>query len=195
MCWSFEASITTWIIGLCTSLYLLKRRNKNDIVMGLLILAYSSMQLWEALMWYDQKCGNINIIGTKLAYIALWTHVLAIAIGLYFEYNKVIPIFIGIFFLICAGILWPKKWNCSLKGENKHLVWGFDPTFYIYVFIMCIFLCLYYIKPFKISMLISLLFITSFLISYMYNNKYETTGSFWCWICAVFCLIFIKINQ
>ena len=41
------------------------------------------MQFAEALMWYDQKCGTINKIGTNMAYWNLILHVLAIGIGIY----------------------------------------------------------------------------------------------------------------
>lgn len=194
MCWSFNASIVTWIISLITALYILTRRKKNDIIMGSLILVYSSMQLWESLMWYDQKCGTVNMIGTKLAYIALWSHVMAIAIGLYIEYKVVYPMFIGAGMLVMAYIYKPEVWNCSKPGVNKHLVWGFDPTFYTFVFAMAIALCLYYIRPFKTAAIISALFLSSFFISYLYNNDSNTTGSFWCWICAIFSCVFVFTN-
>ena len=194
MCWSFEASIVTWIIGLVTSIYLIMRKRRNDITMGILILVYSSMQLWEALMWYDQKCGKLNIIGTKLAYIALWCHVIAVGIGLYIEYKVKIPLIIGSLFLLAAIMLAPSDFKCSVKGENRHLRWGFDPSFYMAVFAAVIGLCLYYVKPFNISLIISSLFIVTFIMSYIYSSKYGTTGSFWCWICAAFCFVFIAVN-
>jgi hypothetical protein len=181
-------------VGFAVGIYLLNRRKKNDLTMACLIFAYSSMQLWESLMWYDQKCGAINIAGTKLAYIALWSHVLAIGIGLYYEYNTMVPMYIGIGLMALAIFMCPAKWNCSKPGENKHLVWGFNPDFYMLVFSIAIALCLYYIKPLKTAVVISSLFLTSFLISYILNSKYKTTGSFWCWVCAFFCFVFIKLN-
>jgi len=194
MCWSFEASIVTWIIGLVTSIYLIHRKRKNDVIMGILILVYSSMQLFEALMWYDQNCGKLNIIGTELAYFVLWSHVMAVAIGLYIEYKVKLPLVIGSLFLLAAFILIPKKFECSVKGENRHLRWGFNPDFYMAVFPVVVGLCLYYVKPFKMSLIISSLFIVTFIMSYIYSSKYGTTGSFWCWVCAAFCFVFIAVN-
>lgn len=191
MCWSLEGSIITWIISLSTAIYLLVRKRKNDIVMGLLILTYSSMQLWETLMWYDQKCGAINMIGTKMAYIALWSHIIAIAIGLYIEYGAVAPMFLGIAMFILAYIMRPTVWKCSKPGANHHLVWGFDPTFYMIVFTIAIILCLYYIKPVRTAVTIASLFILTLLLTCLYNWEYDTTGTFWCWICAVFSFVFI----
>lgn len=194
MCWSFNASIITWIIALATAIYLLYRRKKNDITMGCLVLVYSSMQLWESLMWYDQKCGKVNLLGTKLAYIALWSHVLAIGIGLYIEYKVKMPIAVGVGMLILAFMLYPDTWKCSVPGPNGHLIWGFDPTFYILVFSVAIALSLYYIRPFTTAALISGLFIASFILSFIYNTNMNTTGSFWCWICAVFSGVFVFTN-
>lgn len=196
MCWSIEVSIVTWIIGLATGIYLLTRRMKNDVVMGLLVLTYSSMQLWESLMWYDQKCGEINKVGTQLAYFALWSHVLAIGIGLYFEYGAIIPMFIGTGLLAYAYVAKPEVWGCSRpKNGYKNLVWGFDPKFYTAVFSIAIALCLYYIRPLNVSIAISSIFIISFLLSMLYGWKSDATGSFWCWVCAAFCFVFIYINK
>jgi len=194
MCWSFKASIITWILATITALYLLKRREKNDIVMGCLVLVYASMQLWESLMWYDQKCGTMNLIGTRMAYIALWSHILAIAVGLYIEYKVVPPIFLGIGFLVLAFILQPKTWQCSKPGSNKHLVWGFDPSFYTLVFSVAIILCMYYIRPLSTAGIISGLFLTSFLFSILYDNNSGSVGSFWCWVCAIFSFVFVFVN-
>ena len=196
MCWSFEASIVTWIISLVTGIYLLMRRNKNDIILGILILTYSSMQLWESLMWLDQKCEGVNKYATKAAYYALWSHLLAIGIGIYIEYKNPIVMVLGLVALIMARVLEPRVFNCSVKGKNGHLVWGFDPKFYIGVFVAAIICLLLFIRPMKLSIIISSLFILSFLFSLIfggYENK--TTGSFWCWICGIFCFIFIYVNS
>jgi hypothetical protein len=194
MCWSFNTSIVTWIIAFATAIYLIQRRKKNDITMGCLVLVYSSMQLWESLMWYDQQCGAVNIAGTKLAYVALWSHILVISIGLYIEYKVTAPIFVGVAMLVLAYILYPDVWKCSVPSPNGHLIWGFDPSFYVLIFSVAIALALYYIRPLKTAALISALFLTSFAVSFMYNRNMKTTGSFWCWICAIFSCVFVFTN-
>lgn len=197
MCWSLQASLITWVVGLVSGLFLLQRKLPNDIILGLLILTYSSMQLWEAMMWYDQKCGQINLIATKLAYIALWAHVLAIGVGLYVEKKIVVPMIVGAGLLLYGLMNMPKNFTCSLPGKNKHLSWGFDPTFYILVFSVAILFCLVYIKPVTYGVIISLLFLFSFVLCYLYGDdddpKKSVTGSFWCWTCAAFSMIFILL--
>ena len=200
MCWNFQSSLVAWIIGLASGIFLLKRNEKNDLTLGLLILTYSSMQLWEAMMWYNQPCGKLNLTATKLAYIALWSHVLAIGIGLYLEQKLILPLVIGILVLVIGLILFPSTWECSTPGKNGHLAWGFDPTFYMLVFSVAIILCLAYIRPLKFSLIVSFLFLSSFALSYLYgspSNSQEKgiTGSFWCWVCAAFSVLFVLIPK
>ena len=196
MCWSFQASIATWIIALVTGLYLLGRRNKNDIVMGILILTYSSMQLWEAMMWYDQKCGKMNIFATKMAYFALWSHVLAIGLGLYIEYKAIWPLLIGVGLLGLAWVRKPKSFGCSVPSEvNGHLVWGFNTWFYMLVFGLAIIINFWIIRHWRTAIAINLLFIITFLLSAFLTRKTGALGSFWCWVCAFFCFGFIAVNK
>ena len=196
MCWNWEISLITWMVGLGSALYLFRRKNKYDITLGSLILAYSSMQLWEVFMWLDQKCGRVNSVANKLAYFALWSHTLAIGIGLYIEEKIVLPLVIGICFMVLAFVQsFLIDWKCSKPedGGCRHLVWGFPHKYYIYVFTVCIAICLVCIKPLWKAVVISLLFITSFGLSAIYGKN--ATGSFWCFVCAVFAPIFILINK
>lgn len=193
MCWNIQSSFITWVIGLVAGLILLRRK---EMTLGLLVLVYSSMQLWEAMMWYDQKCGKINLVGTKLAYFALWSHVLAIGVGLYLEQQVVLPLFVGLAFIAAGLVTMPTSWDCSVPGKNGHLAWGFDPYFYLYVFSFAILICLLYIRPFAYSVLVSLLFLTSFAFAYWYGTpknpaEKSVTGSFWCWVCAAFAVLFV----
>jgi hypothetical protein len=199
MCWSLQASIITWVVGLVAGMTLLSRHLPNDLTLGILILTYSSMQLWEALMWYDQKCGKVNVFATQMAYYALYSHVLAIGIGLFLEKRLILPLSIG-FMVLAFGILnAPYKWTCSVPGKNKHLAWGFDAQFYVYVFAIAIILCLYYIKPLTHSVIISFLFISSFLLCLIYSESdnygpgKSVMGSFWCWVCAAFSFLFVVL--
>lgn len=195
MCWSFQASIVTWVIALITSLYLFGRGNKNDFLLALLILVYSSMQLWEALMWLDQKCGNTNKFATKAAYYALWSHILAAGIGLYIEYNNPLLMIIGIAALVYAVAKQP-KFECSLKASNGHLKWGFNPQFYLAIFSIILVAFWALVRPVKITVIVTALFALSFLLSYLLSDKNaETVGSFWCWVCAFFCFLAIFINS
>lgn len=197
MCWNWQVSLITWLIGLFTAIYLFRRRNKYDLTFGLLILTYSSMQLWETFMWLDQKCGTLNKTGTVLAYYFLWAHTLAVGLGLYWENKKiVIPLIIGIIFMVCAFLYsFSINWKCSKPSNNgcKHLKWGFPHSFYLIPFIACIIICIIYISPIYKAIIVSLLFVFSFILSWIYAG--DSVGSFWCYVCAAFSPIFILINK
>ena len=195
MCWNWQVSLTAWGIGLGSAIYLFHRNNKNDIVFGSLILAYSSMQLWEAFMWWSQNCGKLNKIATYAAYFALWSHVLAIGIGLYIEQKVALPLVIGVGFMIYAIVdAFFIHWKCSKPTMNscKHLKWGFPTKFYSIVFIVCMATALVYVRPLWKAFVVLGLFISTFVMSAIYNK--DGTGSLWCWIAATFSFAFIFIN-
>jgi hypothetical protein len=153
------------------------------------------MQLWEAFMWWDQKCGGMNRTATILAYFFLWSHTLAIGIGLYIEEKRKLPLVIGIVFMVIAVVeAFFVKWKCSKPSGTgcKHLVWGFPHRYYVYVFAVCIAIALTIIRPMWKAIVVSALFLISLGLSDMYAGK--ATGSFWCFVCAAFAPIFILIN-
>lgn len=196
MCWNWQVSLITWLIGLTSGVYLIKRRNKYDLTLGSLILAYSSMQLWETLMWWDQKCGNLNKFASIMAYFALWSHTLAIGIGLWIECKVVLPLVIGIgFMLVAIAEAFTIDFKCAkpVSGGCGHLRWGFPHKYYIYVFVVCMSVALVYIRPLWKAIVVCALFAISFALSALYAGK--ATGSFWCWTAATFAPIFILINS
>ena len=68
MCWSFEASLSAFLIGGGASLYLIKRdRYYLDKQIGYLMFWIILMQLFEAFIWSDQKCNGLNQLATKLS--------------------------------------------------------------------------------------------------------------------------------
>lgn len=153
------------------------------------------MQLWETLMWWDQKCGKLNKFASIMAYFALWSHTFAIGLGLYMELGVKLPLVIGIGFMITALInVFIIKFKCAKPDKNGcgHLKWGFPHGYYMYVFVVCICIALVYINPLWKAIVASVLFIGSLLFSWWHAG--DSTGSFWCWICAFMCPVFILIN-
>ena len=63
MCYSFKSSVLTFLIAMITVFLMYKRQTKIDKYISPFILAYGFMQLAEAFMWYDTKCGKINKCG------------------------------------------------------------------------------------------------------------------------------------
>jgi len=68
MCWSFQASMAAFLIGGGASLYLINRdKYYLDKQIGYVMFFIILMQLFEAMIWADQKCTGLNQIATKLA--------------------------------------------------------------------------------------------------------------------------------
>jgi len=212
MCWNWQVSLLTWIVGTGSGAYMIKRGNPDDLTLGLLIMCYSTMQLWEAFMWWNQseKGRKVNILFTILAYFTLWSHTLAIGIGLYYEKRVVLPLIIGLMFMIVSLIeSFTIDWKPSLPASEqsgavcsshnnifnpcRHLVWGFPHRFYTYTFAVCIALCLVYIKPLSKGLIVSGLFVSSFIGSLLYAKG--ATGSYWCFSAAFFSFLFVYINR
>ena len=67
MCFSFEVSITTFLISWGISLYLLSKKLKKDQRQNIIFLMiFSSIQLADAILWYiKMKKNTINYIVTS----------------------------------------------------------------------------------------------------------------------------------
>ena len=72
MCWSLEASISTFIIGSIASLALILRNKPYDRLFGIFFFWVIFMQFLEVLMWMDQNCDKgLNNIGCQLAWFQI----------------------------------------------------------------------------------------------------------------------------
>ena len=92
MCYSFRSSILAFSIAMLTVFFMYMRQTKIDKFLAPLIFTYGFMQLAEAFMWYDTKCGKINKIGTYMAYYSIIFQLLAVGIGFYLIEKKMIGI-------------------------------------------------------------------------------------------------------
>jgi hypothetical protein len=134
MCYSFRASIVAFLVAIVTVFFMYNRQTTIDKYVGPLIFIYSFVQLAEAFMWYDTKCGKINKIGTYIAYISLILHVLAVGLGIYLVENKIYGLIIGTIIFIYYLIKMPEM-KCS-KQIKIHMHWGFDPRYYLLSFLL-----------------------------------------------------------
>jgi hypothetical protein len=143
MCWNFETSSLTFFIVLAVGVSLYNRGLYNDKVLGVFIISYGSMQLFESLMWLGQKenLKILNYFGSYLASIFLHLHPILILLGFYLD-KKTYPniektltfrIFLGLSVLLTLwGIYSSMRTPKSLfitKPDNQcgHLQWRF-PT-------------------------------------------------------------------
>lgn len=200
MCWSLQVSLLSFLIGTIVGTVLYQRGKPYDRTIALLIYFYSFMQLWEAVMWLsiNNNKSTLNITATRLAYITLWSHVFAIGLGIYLETNKndKLSLYLGSALLAYGFVSLILKWRSFTESRptstsNGHLVWGFDPTFYMVVFISAILVILFRTKL-KYTWPALIFFIVSYVYSYISNR--EAIGSYWCWTAAVFSFLPLLVN-
>ena len=58
MCYSQEGSIISFGISLCGFVYLYNRNQKNDRMIGLILLSISLMQISEFMIHSDRSCKS-----------------------------------------------------------------------------------------------------------------------------------------
>lgn len=189
MCWNFEVSITTFAIGIMTALYLFRRRCPYDLMLGSLIFFYSFMQLFEALMHASNDPQNrnesLNLFATRCAYYLLWSHVLALGIGLYLEFptqQSALVVAVGLMYLLVGFLMQPAFTPSGPTASSApHLVYGFDPTFYMSVFAAAIVILLCF-TDWSVTLPYLLFYVLTFIYTYFTNR--ESIASMWCWLCA-----------
>ena len=112
MCFSAEASITSYIIGTIFSIYLLIKGDKYDKHIGLFSLVFIQMQLIEFFMWIDQSCQNTNYYASILVNLILTLQPLSIIVGaILFKTTTIPTILLMLFLILSLGI-------CSKIGES-----------------------------------------------------------------------------
>ena len=193
MCYNFETSLTTFIIGTIVTLFsFYKIENKIHRV---LILSWYSpilMQFWETLIWKDYKCN----LSTKFAFITNIIQPFMIPLMfllLYPEYiiqNKEKFYLVGIILVIYLWSIkdyFTKNYGCIKSEEGIELKWWSDTGANNH-FVAIILILLLLLKP-KLAIFQIALFTISIVISFQLNNTKPLNnagriGSLWCWIAS-----------
>lgn len=194
MCWNWQVSLITWFVAVICAVTLFQRQNKYDITLATVLLVYSSIQLWETLMWLNQPCGQINRLATSLAYYSLYAHLLAFGFGLYLETGAQLPFILGVATMLFAVYQQPQM-TCSIPSTKcGHLKWGFNTDFYKYVFWLCLLIAFVYFRPITPALLVFFMLGVSFFISYFFFHK-DAVASMWCFIAALSGPLFLWFNR
>jgi len=178
MCFSFEVSISTFIISWGISLYLLNKNLDNKQRQNIVFLMiFASMQLIDAIFWYtNMKITNLNYI--------LSSYIIPSILSLQLLYNIFVinnnaNIFIKLITLIYCGVLF-YIYNSSYtkKSTNPYSSpeWGGVKTS---TFLVLLFILLVFYGRFNINSGWIIVFL-SFILSYLLSKNGEGTGSLWC---------------
>ena len=191
MCFNFEASVITFIVGSLISIYNLYtfRGNINYTLLNIFWFGAILMQLWESFIWKNVSCK----IFSKAAMITniLQPVVLLLAIpqlvkekGKYIIYNTI--------YLFCIFLLHYKELcnskNLYKKNDGIYLNWWHKDVNgqknyggYIYVITILLLFSIIYKKYILASQSFYFL-ITLFISFFIYNKK--NVGSLWCFFAA-----------
>jgi len=179
------------------------------------------MQLFEALMWLGQNPGaeDLNKIGSLSAAILLYSHPLAIMIGLsldkaykgisgpLFNMGLILSILWVGFGLFRIGVGYVNQSYSFLArpdARTHNLIWD-SPSNYLLTMLILIGLALVFIYPYNklVVLLLAIYYGISIATIYVSNpsnfdtilnpNK-NTTGSYWCWYVATFSFLFYFVN-
>lgn len=203
MCQNKEVSILSWFGALISSLYLFFRGNPGDIWVGTFTLAFTQMQVLEALIWSTNKKEKFF---NNLLPSALWSQPLVASIFLYQSglQNELVLSAIIAYSLIFILSLYNKTSVDINVGPNGHLVWErkdkygilggtaeFNNNILNILYLLGVFVPFLYLNS---SAKLPLL---AFGIgSFIYTRNYypEEANTLWCWISVILPLIQITFG-
>jgi hypothetical protein len=207
MCYSAKSSLTSFVIGGSTSLYLLffSKNNTNKHI-GLFLFAVVLMQLAEYFIWIDQKCGWINNYASRSLNLILAFHIYSIFLGAYlfntmnidrkvlkwlFLVATIVFVSVGFPDFFDTKLTWCTKPNAdrSLQWANAELV----PNYFTYLYYAIFSLAPFFMKELWKSMIVFVLGLITF-ITTRYRNGI-TSNSRWCYYSAFIPPLFIMIDN
>lgn len=152
MCYNWQSSIFSFIVGSTCSVYLLQQKDKYIKHAGAFFIVVCLMQLVEFFIWIDQDCGWLNDLASRFIVMILSLQVLTLYFGgLYFKtidipllYHPIIASIVTICCLykgfehlfiqdkLCSKEIKPKglKWD-KVSGNYQLSVLGYFILFFI----------------------------------------------------------------
>jgi hypothetical protein len=208
MCYNYEVSITTFLLGTFLTLINFYCFNKNNLYLLITFIWWGGailMQLWETLLWKNYKCKLISKIAmiNNLIQPILWLLILFIP-----GYIKKQKINVKMIFVIVALYIFyvsqyfKNDYGCIKTKEGINLKWWNNNIGgFIYILVQILLFTL--ILPKKIMKYQLLIFLVSLFLGnlfkiYQYKpktfnellyeifspKKFGIAGSIWCWVAA-----------
>ena len=169
MCYNFESSINSLSLGWISAYLMFKRNSHYDMLLWPFIFTYSFVQLADALIWYDKDCGQLNKIGTYIAYYSLVLQPLSVGIGSYMTSKNYMGIILGLLSFLYYTYYQPKI-KCTKKMKN--LNWGFDSSFYFVQYFL-ISITLTFFSNMKIKVVLFLFIWFAVILLYLIQKQYN----------------------
>lgn len=208
MCYSFESSISSWVITFILCVIMLVNPQTYSNWLPLFILTFTQIQIMEAILWSNMDSENkqINQSTTKLLSFMLWLQPLMNTFIAY-KNTKEDLLFYGIYFYVLIIIFhYLSSRNDTFitdVGTNGHLQWnrrdekGNDYSFVLGNKYMCFLYLAGVFLPFifmqsDMKYLALTFFSGTFLLSALKYKK--EFGSMWCYY-SIFASIMVMLCQ
>lgn len=200
MCFNAEVSITTYIISLVFSVYILTRKGAtaSEKTIAVFCICFCQMQLLEFFLWINQECNLYNHITTILVEFFLILQPISIILaGIMYKSFK-----ISQKFLRCALVLYalPLVMNvyfithttsvkCSIADVSGHLNWDIIeiPAYHV-IYTIGIMLPWIFLKQQNLSLLMCVFVWGTYLFSRLNFKEWE---SMWCFIATIIPMIIV----
>lgn len=212
MCYSFEASLSAWILANSISIYLFYRNNNYDRWNAGFITAFSTIQLLEAGLWWNYN-GQTNELLTKIILLILMLQPL---VQTYLGYKYTQAEFLKYLSFVYVGImLWSLyRIGSSSSGEfysasnsQNHLVWhdtkaerehgnfvgGIPPMNWIVpmLYLVGLFVPLLFTKEYRGLPLVMVGGATA--LYSIFLAKGQEWGSLWCFYAIIYAIVAIFV--
>ena len=196
MCWSFDVSIFSFLIGTIVNISVGYYFKDVPIIKTLCIAWQASVvpiQLYEAIIWYGIDYGQDIMFGS---YMATFTVILQVPImGIIVLSNSTMPslnkglataiicshIYFGAYSVAINSPIQPIG---SLDNECNHLNYAFVVPYVgktVY-FLSSVSLSLLLIRPVDLAIVFLVLCFVGYAFTYSFYTCGEDNGSMWCWI-------------
>lgn len=202
MCYSQEGSIVSFSISLCGFIYLYNRNQKNDRMIGLILLSISLMQISEFMIHSDRSCkSGWNKFGSQTGFANLYIIQPLLSLLAVVIFSNMNQYYIPLWFLIWISsfiftsfhLPTEKEWcsKCDSNGNLCNLNW----PWYKGGWITSIF---YMLLVFVIPILMSDLGNKWFWMIYVFIGPLisillhpDIAGSIWCFVGPLLTLLIV----
>jgi hypothetical protein len=212
MCFNYEASFLAWTLSYSIAYYLYNRNRNYDRWNAGFIIAFTTIQLLEAGLWYsityrkEQTPFNPNDLLTRLILIALLSQPLIQSyMGAKYTQSTLLSLLCFVFLGMLIWGFWriakskPGQFS-SAPGPKGHLVWSdsaenrhafLGNKLVVGLYLMGLFLPLLFMNNYKGYILIAV-GITTAVASMLFADPREF-GSYWCFTSVAYAIVAIFI--
>ncbi len=205
MCYTAEASVYSFIVGITVSTYLFKQPSSDLKIIGGIFFLVSFMQFFDYVFWKTQppwnKTQDTNRLFTKLAIIFNNIQPLVMAYLIYKYKGSIkgenLVYLYGIVMVMYMMSNW-KYADTTIVGPDGSLNWSwnhweYSGQFYIFFLIILLYLSYYNLSaPYNTVLPFSILLV--YLVSY-FKYGVEIYGRFWCFFAPFIPLVFLFVRD